>query len=61
VCGAWSSYVILDLKFEVSKYQKGIQWLKELLWNTQFTKERLKVGVGKLIAGLLSLIPQLNQ
>lgn len=34
------------LQLEVEKYEKGIMWLHELLYKTQFTKERLEI-VGK--------------
>ncbi|KAI7848898.1 Metalloenzyme, LuxS/M16 peptidase-like protein [Circinella umbellata] len=35
--------LVFTFKTEESKYQKGIQWLQDILWNTQFTPERLKI------------------
>lgn len=35
-----------NAKLEVEKYEKGICWLHDLLYKTQFTKERLEI-VGK--------------
>lgn len=35
-----------NTKLEVEKYEKGICWLHDLLYKTQFTKERLEI-VGK--------------
>ncbi|CDS09692.1 hypothetical protein LRAMOSA02369 [Lichtheimia ramosa] len=44
--GAGSGFreiLVFTIKTEASKYQKGIQWLQNILWNTQFTAERLKI------------------
>ncbi|KAI8137402.1 Metalloenzyme, LuxS/M16 peptidase-like protein [Fennellomyces sp. T-0311] len=35
--------LVFTFKMEASKYEKGIQWLQDILWNTQFTAERLKI------------------
>ena len=35
-----------NLQLEVEKYEKGVNWLHDLLYKTQFTKERLEI-VGK--------------
>ncbi|KAI9272698.1 Metalloenzyme, LuxS/M16 peptidase-like protein [Phascolomyces articulosus] len=35
--------LVFTFKTESSKYQNGIQWLQDILWNTQFTVERLKI------------------
>ena len=40
-----------DLSFpqvEVDKYEKGIIWLRELLYQTEFTKDRLKIVATQL-------------
>lgn len=34
---------------EIPKYAKGVQWIKELLYNTEFTPERLKVNGAKIL------------
>ncbi|XP_066250958.1 uncharacterized protein C05D11.1-like [Euwallacea similis] len=42
-CGSYSQSVTLSLQLETSKYQKGLNWIEDLLYHTQFTAERLKV------------------
>ncbi|XP_034934378.1 uncharacterized protein C05D11.1-like [Chelonus insularis] len=48
-CGTYSHSANLILQIEISKYNKGIQWIKELLYNTKFTPERLKIIAAKLL------------
>ncbi|XP_033228376.1 uncharacterized protein C05D11.1-like isoform X2 [Belonocnema kinseyi] len=48
-CGDFSHAANLMLQLEVSKYAKGVQWIKELLYQTEFTPERLKVTGAKII------------
>jgi len=48
ICGTFSPQLVFELKVENTKYSQGIQWLKEVLWSSQFTPERLKIGVAKL-------------
>ena len=36
-------------QLELSKYAKGVNWIKELLYQTEFTAERLKVTGAKII------------
>ncbi|CAD6227691.1 GSCOCG00001371001-RA-CDS [Cotesia congregata] len=48
-CGAYSHSVNLMLQLELSKYPKGVQWIKELLYDTKFTPERLKIISSKLL------------
>lgn len=33
----------------MTKYAKGVQWIKDLLYNTKFTVDRLKIIAAKLI------------
>jgi len=47
-CGSFSHYVNIEMKLEVSKYELAVRWLKEILYYTKFTRERLKVGTAKL-------------
>ncbi|XP_073242896.1 uncharacterized protein C05D11.1-like [Porites lutea] len=42
----FSQLACVSLKLEVEKYEKGVNWLHDLLYKTQFTKERLEI-VGK--------------
>ncbi|CAG8540342.1 29_t:CDS:10, partial [Dentiscutata heterogama] len=41
--------ICFSLKVEASKYATGIQWLRDLLWNTEFTAERLKICASKIL------------
>lgn len=38
--GGFREMLVLTFKTVASKYDKGIQWLQDILWNTQFTAER---------------------
>nr|CAG8565114.1 14231_t:CDS:10 [Entrophospora candida] len=41
--------VITELnKDTIAKYQKGIQWLRDILWYTEFSAERLKITAAKI-------------
>lgn len=48
-CGSFSHSVNLKLQLELSKYEKGVQWIKELLYQTEMTTERLKIIATKMI------------
>ena len=45
--------IILSLKLERGKYVKGVKWLRELLWDTQFTAERVKLVSKRAISDLV--------
>lgn len=47
-CGNYSQTCIVNLQVEVSKYEIGLQWMRELLYRTIFTAERLKVVAMKM-------------
>ena len=53
VSSQFRQLVTLALKLEETKYMKGIKWLKELIWETQFTEERVKVIVKRMISDLV--------
>ena len=36
-------------KVEIEKYKRGVQWLQELLYQTQFVAERLKIVASKMM------------
>lgn len=42
-CGSYSQTATLAIQVETSKYEKGMQWLQELLYKTKFTLDRIKV------------------
>lgn len=50
----FQEFVVLTLKANSSKYMKAIQWLRDILWRTQFTIERVKV----IATQILNDIPQ---
>lgn len=41
-CGSYSQTAILMLKTEHKKYNRGIQWVTDLLNNTEFTVDRIR-------------------
>ncbi|KJE89565.1 hypothetical protein, variant [Capsaspora owczarzaki ATCC 30864] len=43
MCGAFAQHVVLSIKAERSKYQRAVNWLRELLFSIRFTEERVKV------------------
>ncbi|XP_074663020.1 uncharacterized protein C05D11.1-like isoform X2 [Tubulanus polymorphus] len=47
-CGDYAQVITLSLKVEQEKYEKGVKWLQELLYQTQFTQERIKVIGSKM-------------
>ena len=38
--GSFEQLVAFSIRTEASKYAKGIQWLRDLLWHSEFTIER---------------------
>ncbi|ERL93539.1 uncharacterized protein C05D11.1 [Dendroctonus ponderosae] len=42
-CGIYSQTASIALHLETSKYAKGINWIRELLYHVKFTAERVKV------------------
>ncbi|KAI8093910.1 Metalloenzyme, LuxS/M16 peptidase-like protein, partial [Halteromyces radiatus] len=40
---------VFTLKAKASKYEQAVQWLEDILWNTQFTTERLKVVTHQIL------------
>lgn len=47
-CGPFSNYVFLTLQVIPEKYEKGVQWVRDILFNTVFTAERIRVCAAKL-------------
>ncbi|XP_015753163.1 PREDICTED: uncharacterized protein C05D11.1-like [Acropora digitifera] len=45
----FSQLACVSLKLEVEKYEKGVHWLHELLYKTQFTKDRLEIVGRKMM------------
>lgn len=47
-CGSYSNTACISLQVDTSKYEIGLNWMKELLYKTIFTTERLKVIAMKM-------------
>ncbi|UZJ56905.1 hypothetical protein CBS101457_006225 [Exobasidium rhododendri] len=53
--GAGSGFaemISVEIKVEKTKFLKGIEWIHDLLWNTQLAIDRLKVNAAKLAQSL---------
>ena len=48
VCGTFAQLTYFEMKFDSSKFEKGIEWIHDILWNTKFDVERLKISAIKL-------------
>ncbi|XP_069192343.1 uncharacterized protein C05D11.1 isoform X2 [Procambarus clarkii] len=48
-CGSYCTNAAVIIKVEMSKYIRGVQWLHEILFKSQFTAQRVKVKATKLI------------
>ncbi|XP_071875981.1 uncharacterized protein C05D11.1 [Bombus fervidus] len=48
-CGLYSYTALLILHLEMEKYEKGVQWIKELLYETKLTPDRLKITAAKMV------------
>lgn len=47
--GIFSSLVLLSFKVENEKYERGVRWVKEVLYDLKFSVERIKVVANKMI------------
>ncbi|XP_971907.2 uncharacterized protein C05D11.1-like [Tribolium castaneum] len=47
-CGPYSHTISVMLQVEVAKYEKGIEWLRDILYNTVFSVDRLKIIAAKM-------------
>ncbi|KAG2207105.1 hypothetical protein INT46_004081 [Mucor plumbeus] len=47
--GAFREYIVVTVKVEAKKYSAGVNWLRYLMWNIQFTHDRLVVAVNKTL------------
>ncbi|KAI8327052.1 Metalloenzyme, LuxS/M16 peptidase-like protein [Choanephora cucurbitarum] len=45
----FKEFAVFTLKAKASKFEKSIQWLRDILWNTVFTAERLKIVAFQII------------
>jgi Zn-dependent M16 (insulinase) family peptidase len=49
MCGQFSNLLTISLKFENTKYSKAVEWMKNILFNTIFQIEKIKIVISKLI------------
>lgn len=47
-CGPFSSNTSIMLQVEPKKYEQGVKWICDLLHNTEFTIERIRVCASKI-------------
>ncbi|CAO3618389.1 unnamed protein product [Cunninghamella blakesleeana] len=47
-CG-FRELVVFTIKAKAENYEKAVKWLKDILWSTQFTAERLKVVANQIL------------
>lgn len=48
-CGSYAQTASFLLQVESAKYEKGLNWMREILYQTVFTAERLKIIATKMI------------
>jgi Zn-dependent M16 (insulinase) family peptidase len=46
--GTFSELLRMSIKVESSKYDTGIAWLRDVLFQSEFTKERLEITLAKV-------------
>ena len=46
--GTFGQYMMLQMKVERAKYETGIRWIHDLLWNSKMDQERIKIAATKL-------------
>lgn len=51
-CAALSNLFLIIFKVEVKNYAKAINWLKDILFNTQFTHDRIKTVATKMVGDI---------
>ncbi|KAG7174925.1 Peptidase M16 inactive domain and insulinase-containing protein [Homarus americanus] len=48
-CASYCTNAAVILKTEMSKYEKGVQWMHDILFKSRFTTQRVKVKANKLV------------
>ncbi|XP_076319317.1 uncharacterized protein C05D11.1-like [Tachypleus tridentatus] len=54
-CGSYAQVALVCLVVEEEKYHVGVKWLRELLYQTQFTAERVHVQANKMVNEIAEL------
>lgn len=47
-CGPYSHTVSIMLQVEEAKYKRGVEWLRELLYQSEFTADRIHIIATKM-------------
>ena len=55
LCGHFPHLLVAEVKVEEGKYERGVQWLRDVLYGTQFTAERLKIIANRKVGDISSL------
>nr|KAG5705771.1 hypothetical protein BaRGS_027430 [Batillaria attramentaria] len=54
-CGDFPHFLVTEVKVEEEKYEQGVKWLRDVLYGTQFTADRLKIIANRMIGDISSL------
>lgn len=52
--GSFASLLVISFKVENEKYEKAVEWLKDILFGVKFSPDRLKVTANKIINDVAS-------
>ncbi|KAI0271378.1 Metalloenzyme, LuxS/M16 peptidase-like protein [Gloeopeniophorella convolvens] len=55
ISGAFSETLRITIRVEVAKYELAVAWLKDLIYGSEFTKERLQITVAQIQQALPGL------
>lgn len=56
-CGSFQHILALGLQIEMNKIEKGMDWIRKILWKTQWKGDRIKVVANKMAGD----VPQLKR
>jgi len=51
-CGPYCTNAAIDLKVEMKQYEQGVTWMKEILFDTKFQCERIRIQTNKILNDL---------
>nr|XP_018913326.1 PREDICTED: uncharacterized protein C05D11.1-like [Bemisia tabaci] len=54
-CGPYSETLRLFVQLEPEKFEKGVNWIREILYQTVFTAERIKIIATKIINDVFAI------
>ena len=56
-CGSYSHLLALGMQIEMEKIEVGMDWIRKILWKTQWSGERIKVVANKMAGD----VPQMKR